>query len=640
MSNDHKRKLAEFVEDVTTPDVPWANAATAFVAMKKRAAAEVQHVEVGLSDRAVGLMAHMVAEKFALQAEALNCGFNKMASAEQEHARFFLRKLASARGTDWLLPEVPATKLAAMKERSITIMHHLCDELGDDPMRFTVGGFIDQDVGNLGKLAALDQVKEKRAAGAAIALVRVKQRVKVAAPQFLLHAIYRGNVGEAKKGRDALLKQGGPKQVDLASHDAYIKKHSSTSGGVLSGPDPSGMRPRHEVRDNGQYTYHDGKDEGQPKGSEKTAGEKVAISKKLISAVVKRTKEKARKATSYRAMSPQLKRLERAGRKTVGKPVSSGRKHLRQEGDAAADELWDHGKKFKDNPWFPKSSALKESRKTASNTKKLLETAFETGVGSAKRNAKRKAARIAKAKRVAAAATTTVGVGGVVASQVSESKKPKKAALRAAKIVKLAAEAGMSVEDYVGAEQQANQEMEQNELGHVRQVAEQATQQAQALSERAMQAEQQLQGVQQELQMSQQQGQMAMQQASDSEANAAEQTNAKLRMKMKIDQMRQTLADLAAVNPQMDEAPGPEAGMPQPGAPPGPVQQQADAAQQAAQQPQTAEQAKQTQQAQTAQNKAQEQTQQAQQAQQGQMGAAGAPVQGAPAAAPATPPTV
>ena len=176
MSNDHKRKLAEFVEDVTTPDVPWANVATAFVAMKKRAAAEVQHVEVGLSDRAVGLMAHMVAEKFALQAEATNCGWDKLASDEREHARFFLRKLASARGTSWLLPEVSTnTKLAAMKERSITIMQHLCDELGDDPMRFTVGGFIDQDVGSLGKLASLEQVKEKRAAGAAVALVRVKQ---------------------------------------------------------------------------------------------------------------------------------------------------------------------------------------------------------------------------------------------------------------------------------------------------------------------------------------------------------------------------------------------------------------------------------------------------------------------------------
>ena len=407
--------------------------------------------------------------------------------------------------------------------------------------------------------------------------------------------------------------------MDLASHDAYIKKHSSSiSGGVAAGPDPSGMRPRHEYRDNSQNTYHDAKDEGQPKESRKTAAELAP----LIAAV-----------------------------------------------------------------------------KTASNTKRLLETAFETGKGAAKRNAKRKAARIAKAKRVAAAATTTVGVGGVVANQVSESKKPKKSALKIVKIVKLAAEAGMSVngyvsklaalqfstppgstfstkyspaqqqqikgimaqmvrrrrpavgapkvaadpgmsvEDYVGAEQQANQEMEQNELGHVRQVAEQATQQAQALSERAMQAEQQLQGVQQQLQQSQQQGQMAMQQASDSEANAAEQANAKLRMKMKIDQMRQTLADLAAVNPQMDEAPGPEAGMPQPGAPPGPVLQQADAAQQAAQQPQTAEQAKQMQQAQTAQNKAQEQTAQAQQAQQqGQMGAAQVPMnagaQGAPAAQP------
>jgi len=51
----------------------------------------------------------------------------------------------------------------------------------------------------------------------------------MAAPQLLLHMIYRGDVGEAKKGRAALLKQLGNKDPhgDIAAHDTYISKHSS-----------------------------------------------------------------------------------------------------------------------------------------------------------------------------------------------------------------------------------------------------------------------------------------------------------------------------------------------------------------------------------------------------------------------------
>jgi hypothetical protein len=56
---------------------------------------------------------------------------------------------------------------------------------------------------------------------------------KVAAPQLLLHAIYRGDVGEAKKGRQAILdmsKKNPSNEAlrgDVSSHDEYIKTHSA-----------------------------------------------------------------------------------------------------------------------------------------------------------------------------------------------------------------------------------------------------------------------------------------------------------------------------------------------------------------------------------------------------------------------------
>ena len=57
----------------------------------------------------------------------------------------------------------------------------------------------------------------------------LKKKNAMAAPQLLLHMIYRGDVGEAKKGRAALLKQLGNKDPhgDIAAHDTYISKHSS-----------------------------------------------------------------------------------------------------------------------------------------------------------------------------------------------------------------------------------------------------------------------------------------------------------------------------------------------------------------------------------------------------------------------------
>ena len=48
---------------------------------------------------------------------------------------------------------------------------------------------------------------------------------KSAAPQFLLHAIYRGDAEEAKKGHAALIKQKGTAS-DIKAHEEYIKAHS------------------------------------------------------------------------------------------------------------------------------------------------------------------------------------------------------------------------------------------------------------------------------------------------------------------------------------------------------------------------------------------------------------------------------
>ena len=81
--------------------------------------------------------------------------------------------------------------------------------------------------------------------------------VKQSAPQFLLHAIYRGDVAEAKKGRKALIAQGA-KDYDIKAHDEYIKAHSGVKqanqlgalvGGVGGGALGAfhGLRPGREL---------------------------------------------------------------------------------------------------------------------------------------------------------------------------------------------------------------------------------------------------------------------------------------------------------------------------------------------------------------------------------------------------------
>jgi hypothetical protein len=214
---------------------------------------------------------------------------------------------------------------------------------------------------------------------------------------------------------------------------------------------------------------------------------------------------------------------------------------------------------------------------------------------------------------------------------------------RGVHLIKKAQEAGMSVGDYVTAERAAKETQSTNELEHTRAVAQQAQQQAAEALQRASAAEQQLAMTSQQMQQLGMQAQQAQQMAADSEANAAEQQNAKLRMKMRIDQMRQALADIAAQNPAVDDVP------PQPGMPPGPqppadaqqaaMQQQAAQGQDAGQQPVSAGAAKEQQQAAQAQAEAQKQTAQAQQKTQQDAAKAQVPAMagmpGAPAVAPA-----
>ena len=361
------------------------------------------------------------------------------------------------------------------------------------------------------------------------------------------------------------------------------------------------MRPRHEIRDGAQYLYYDAKDSGHPKGSEKKAAKGANISapsdewNQLAGAGIG-----AGTAVQVEGLLRSVKDLKEKARHATAQAKSGIPRISRKVPEAAAGKVRGKGR--------------------------LL-----TGLG-----------------------LTSAGIAaGYKAHKEREKEikagKRKKSSLAVAKVMKLAAEAGMSVEEYLGAEQQAQQAMEANELEHTKSIAENAVAENQQLAERAMMAEQQLAGLQQQNAMSQQQAQMAMQQAADSEANAAEQANAKLRMKMKIDQMRQSLADIAAVNPQMDEV-GPEPGMPQPGAPASPLQQQLQAEQQGAAPPMTAASAQEQQQAQQAQDEAAQQTAQAQQKQQEdaarmeqaqQVGAAQMPLnagmQGAPAVAPAQP---
>lgn len=85
----------------------------------------------------------------------------------------------------------------------------------------------------------------------------------------------------------------------------------------------------------------------------------------------------------------------------------------------------------------------------------------------------------------------------------------------------------------------------ENELAQTGMAAQQATEQAAGLEQELMMAQEQHAQTQQQLQET-------MMQASDAAAQAAEQANAKLRLKMRIDQMRQALATMAAEDPTQD----------------------------------------------------------------------------------------
>ena len=86
---------------------------------------------------------------------------------------------------------------------------------------------LDQVWANSGKAGVKTSSRNDvvKIAAARALLSKLSASVKQSAPQFMLHAIYRGDVAEAKKGRKALIAQGA-KDYDIKSHDEYIKAHS------------------------------------------------------------------------------------------------------------------------------------------------------------------------------------------------------------------------------------------------------------------------------------------------------------------------------------------------------------------------------------------------------------------------------
>lgn len=180
-----------------------------------------------------------------------------------------------------------------------------------------------------------------------------------------------------------------------------------------------------------------------------------------------------------------------------------------------------------------------------------------------------------------------------------------------------------SPEQYVEREQQLGAQQAQAEAAHAKTVAMQATQAAQQAQAEARAAQEQLQSAQQQVeQLSQQAAQesqqslMATQQAAEAEARAADHSIAKMQLGMRVNQLRQELANHVMQDPVAESA-ATVSDLAAQGMPATPMQQQ-QAEQQAQAQangeaPPSAETQEQTQEAQNAQQEAQEQTQQAEQ---------------------------
>lgn len=192
----------------------------------------------------------------------------------------------------------------------------------------------------------------------------------------------------------------------------------------------------------------------------------------------------------------------------------------------------------------------------------------------------------------------------------------------------MASLANMPIEQYLVRDQALQIQQHQNELAHTKAQLQESQQQATAASmqmEQMQQTTSQLQmqadQAQQAAQAASQQAQMAAEQATASSENAAQQAEAKMRLSMRVQQMRQMLADIASSDPVAEEGLGfgSQAG---PGAPQTSQQQQAQAqmeqqqmAAQQAQDPQAGGEAnEQGAEAARAQGEAQKQTDQAAQA--------------------------
>lgn len=187
-----------------------------------------------------------------------------------------------------------------------------------------------------------------------------------------------------------------------------------------------------------------------------------------------------------------------------------------------------------------------------------------------------------------------------------------------------------SPESYVAREQQLAAQQAMAEASHAKTVSMQSAQAAQQAQAEAQAAQQQLQEAQQQLQQSQaetqQSGQQALQatqQASEAEARATEHSVAKMQLGMRVNQLRQELANLVMQDPVSEHA-ATVSDLAAQGQPATPQQQaEAEAAQQQAVDPATGQPAQPSadaqqegQEAQNAQQQAEVQGAQAEQAQQ------------------------
>jgi bacterioferritin (cytochrome b1) len=165
--------------------------------------------------------------------------------------------------------------------------------------------------------------------------------------------------------------------------------------------------------------------------------------------------------------------------------------------------------------------------------------------------------------------------------------------------------------DVIMQEQAMSLAQAQNEKAYIVDQLQQTRQELAGAQEQAAMAGQQAEQASAQMQQAVQQSQQAQQDALAGQTAAAEHATGKMRLAQRIQQMRQTLADLASQDPVGEEGVAADPTMTS-------TQQQAMAEQEAAaqqgQQPQTAEQQQQVEQAQRAQTQAQIQTQQAQQA--------------------------